>query len=154
MAKRRRRRPFHGAQFEASTLNGYLEKISSEKRAFTTLFTTMPPRRSAQAKATMSTAAVNISPGVQQPQTPKKGTKRPHSDDESEMPPAKKVKIPADGTPRRSDGTAMKVPVDYISGFHDGAGCHLSRMFLQPNYLLSFSSSLRRCKRGGLRWSV
>jgi len=92
----------------------------------------MPPRRSARAKATVSaaedTAAFGISPGVQEPQTPKKGTKRAHSDDESEMPPTKKMKIPADGTPRKPDGTAMKVPIDYMSGFHDGAGCHLYRV--------------------------
>ena len=92
----------------------------------------MPPRRSARAKATVSaaedTAAFEISLGVQEPQTPRKGTKRAHSDDESEMPPAKKIKIPADGTPRRPDGTAMKVPLDYMSGFHDGAGCRLYRV--------------------------
>ena len=86
----------------------------------------MPPRRSARAKGTVSTAediaVVYTSPGVQEPQTPKKGTKRAHSDDESEMPPAKKIKIPADGTPRRPDGTAMKVPVDYMSGFNYSAG--------------------------------
>jgi len=104
-----------------------------QKRAFTTLsFTAMPPRRSARAKATVSaaedTAAEDISAVVQEPQTPKKGTKRAHSDDESEMPPAKKIKIPADGTPRRPDGTAIKVPVDYMSGFYDGAGCHLHQV--------------------------
>jgi len=78
--------------------------------------------------AAEDTAAFGISPGVQEPQTPKKGTKRAHSDDESEMPPTKKMKIPADGTPRKPDGTAMKVPIDYMSGFHDGAPCHLYRV--------------------------
>jgi hypothetical protein len=90
----------------------------------------MPPRRSTRAKATTDTAegtaAVDVNPVVQEPQTPKKGTKRAHSDNESEMPPAKKkkVKFPADGTPRKPDGTAMKVPVDYMSGFYDGACCY------------------------------
>ena len=92
----------------------------------------MPPRRSARAKAIVSagedTAAFVISPAMQEPQTPKRGTKRAHSDDEGEMPPVKKTKIPADGTPRRPDGTAMKVPIDYMSGFHDGTGCRLYRV--------------------------
>lgn len=87
----------------------------------------MPPRRSARAKATVS-AAGDLNAEMQDPQTPQKGTKREHSDDESEMPPTKKKKFPADGTPRRPDGTAMKVPIDYMSGFHDGAGCHPSRV--------------------------
>jgi len=88
----------------------------------------MPPRRSARAKATVSedTAAVDINLGIQEPQTPKKGTKRAHSDDESEVPPAKKIKVLADGSPRRPDGTVMKVPVDYMSGFFDSTGCHLT----------------------------
>lgn len=92
----------------------------------------MPPRRSARVKATVSaaegTAAFVISPGIQESQTPKRGTKRAHSDDEGEMSPAKKIRIPADGMPRRPDGTAMKVPIDYMSGFHDGAGCRLYRV--------------------------
>ena len=93
----------------------------------------MPPRRSARAKATVpvagDTVEVNTSPKVQEPQTPQKGTKRVHSDDESEMPPAKKIKIPTDGRPRRPDGTAMKVPIDHMSGFYDGAGSRLPSFF-------------------------
>ncbi len=92
----------------------------------------MPPRRSARAKATVSaaedTSAFVISSGMQEPQTPKRGTKRAHSDDEGEIPLAKKIKTPADGTPRRPDGTAMKVPIDYMSGFHDGTGFRLYRV--------------------------
>lgn len=114
----------------------------------------MPPRRSARAKATVTvaedTVAVDTSPKVQEPQTPKKGTKRAHSDNESEMPPAKKIKTPADGTPRRPDGTAMKVPVDHMSGFYNGAYSRLPSFF-QSDHLLSWSPSLRRWQRRGLR---